>query len=451
MYRKNEIIQLNITSLTSDGDGVGRAGELVFFVPNTAVGDVIEARVLKVKKNVGFARVERIIMPSPDRIEPDCPVSRSCGGCVYRHISYEAELNAKRQKVIDAITRIGKLPAELVKEIIPSENIDGYRNKAMIPVGLDRAGEVVMGFYARHSHNIMHCLRCQLSPEIFNEIAGDFYGFLRHRPQLVYTPQNRRGVRHLYLRCAGSTGDVMVCVVAGDRHFEDDELLYDSLIEKYSCIKSIAVNVNPDDTNVILGKRTYTVYGDDTIADTLCGLRFEIAPQAFYQVNRSQAERLYSKAREYAGLTGNETLLDLYCGAGTIGLSMAKDCKKLIGVEIIPEAVENAKQNAARNGVRNARFLCGDATKAAETLRFEGIRPDVIVVDPPRKGLTPELIDTIVQMSPDRIVYVSCDPATLARDLKIFTEKNYSVKEITPCDMFPKTAHVESVATLSRQ
>ncbi|WP_316608258.1 23S rRNA (uracil(1939)-C(5))-methyltransferase RlmD [uncultured Ruminococcus sp.] len=448
MYRKNEIIELNITSLTSDGDGVGRAGELVFFVPNTAVGDIIRARVLKVKKNVGFARVEEVLTPSSDRIEPDCPVSRSCGGCVYRHISYDAELSAKRQKVIDAVTRIGKLPADLVKNIIPSEKIDGYRNKAMIPVGLDRAGEVVMGFYARHSHNIMHCLRCQLSPEIFNAIAGDFYTFLRHRPQLIYTPQNRRGIRHLYLRYAESTGDVMVCVVAGDRHFEDDTLLYDSLTEKYDCIKSIVVNVNPDDTNVILGKRSYTVYGDDSIADTLCGLRFEIAPAAFYQVNRSQAERLYGKAKDYAALTGSETLLDLYCGAGTIGMSMADRCKELIGVEIIPEAIENAKQNAARNGVRNARFLCGDATKAAETLRAEGIRPDVIVVDPPRKGLTPELIDTIVQMSPDRVVYVSCDPATLARDLKLFSEKDYSVKEITPCDMFPRTAHVESVAYL---
>lgn len=451
MYRKNEIIELNITSLTSDGDGVGRAGELVFFVPNTAVGDVIRARVLKVKKNVGFARAEEVLTPSPDRIEPDCPVSRSCGGCVYRHISYDAELSAKRQKVIDAVTRIGKLSAELVKDIIPSENIYNYRNKAMIPIGLDRSGEVVMGFYARHSHNIMHCLRCQLSPEVFNEIAGDFYTFLRHRPQLVYTPRDRRGVRHLYLRYAESTGDVMVCVVAGDRYFEDDTLLYDSLKEKYSCIKSIVVNVNPDDTNVILGKRSYTVYGDDSIADTLCGLRFEIAPAAFYQVNRSQAERLYGKAKDYAALTGSETLLDLYCGAGTIGLSMADRCRELIGVEIIPEAIENAKRNAARNGVRNARFLCGDAVKAAETLRAEGIRPDVIVVDPPRKGLTPELINTIVQMAPERVVYVSCDPATLARDLKLFSEKDYSVKEITPCDMFPRTAHVEAVVMMSRK
>ena len=451
MYNKNDIIELNITALTSDGDGVGRAEDLVFFVLNTAVGDRIRARVLKVKKNVGFARVEEIVTPSPDRIETDCPVSRSCGGCVYRHISYEAELCAKRQKVVDAVTRIGKLDGELVQDIIPSEKIDSYRNKAMIPVGLNRAGEVVMGYYARHSHNIMHCTRCKLSPDIFNDIAEDFYAFLKDRPALVYTPQNRKGIRHLYLRYAESSGGVMVCIVAGARHFIDEELLYNSLIEKYPQIESLVVNVNPDDTNVILGKHTYLVSGSATITDTLCGLQFELAPEAFYQVNRSQAERLYAKAREYAALTGGEVLLDLYCGAGTIGLSMAQDCKELIGVEIIPEAIENAKKNAAQNGVTNARFLCGDAAYAAEQLRKEGIRPDVIIVDPPRKGLTPELIDTIVRMSPDRVVYVSCDPATLARDLALFTEQNYSVKEITPADLFPRTAHVEVVVMMSRK
>ena len=450
MYQKNQIIELNITSLTSDGDGVGRAGEMVFFVPNTAVGDTIRAKVLKVKKNVGFARVEEIITPSPDRIEADCPVSFSCGGCVYRHISYEAECRAKRQKVIDAVTRIGKLDAQLVHNIIPSKNIDGYRNKAMIPVGLDRNGEVVMGYYARHSHHIMHCLRCQLSPPIFNDIIEDVYAFLCHRPALVYTPQNRRGIRHIYLRYAETTGDVMFCVVAGSRHFDGEEVLYHSIKEKYSQVKSIVVNVNPDDTNVILGKRSYTVHGDGFITDTLCGLRFEIAPEAFYQINRTQAESLYAKAKEYARLSGKETLIDLYCGAGTIGLSMADQCRELIGVEIIPEAIENAKRNASQNGVRNARFICGDASQAAEELRKKGIRPDVVVVDPPRKGLTPELIDTIVRMSPDRVVYVSCDPATMARDLQLFTEQDYSVKEITPVDMFPRTPHCESVVSISR-
>ena len=449
---KNDIIQLNITSLTSDGDGVARTDDgIVVFVPNTAVGDVIDALILKVKKNVAYAKVSEVIAPAPDRIVPDCPASARCGGCVYRHIRYEAELRAKRQKVIDAVTRIGRLDAGLVKDIIPSEKIDAYRNKAMIPVGLDKDGAVVMGYYARHSHRIVPCIDCRLSPPIFNRIAADFYAFLSHRPHLVYSPQHRGGIRHLYLRYAGTSGEVMVCIVAGKRNFEGDTVLYNSLKEKYPEIRTIAVNINPADTNVILGDKTCTVYGDGTIADTLCGLRFSLSPPSFYQVNRDQAERLYAKAREYAALTGKETLIDLYCGTGTIGLSMTKDCKRLIGVEIIPEAIEDAKENARRNGIANARFLCGDAAEAAATLKGEGIKPDVIVVDPPRKGLTPELIATIAQMLPKRVVYVSCDPATLARDLALFEEQNYSTEEITPVDMFPRTAHVESVAMMSRQ
>ena len=452
MLSKNDLIQLNITALTSDGDGVARTNDgVVVFVPDTAVGDTVLALVLKVKKNIAFAKAQEVLIPSPDRIAPDCPAARRCGGCVYRHMTYAAELLAKRRKVIDAVTRIGGLSADLVQGIIPSENIDAYRNKAMIPVGLDREGKVIMGFYARHSHRIVPCLDCKLSPGIFNRITDDFYRFISERPELVYSPDNRRGIRHLYLRYAESTGDVMVCIVAGARHFDGDQALYYSLTEKYNQIKSIAVNVNPDDTNVILGRKTYTVYGAPSITDALCGLRFEISAPSFYQVNRSQAERLYGIAKDYASLTGEEVLLDLYCGAGTIGLSMADQCRELIGVEIIPEAIENAKQNAARNGVKNARFLCADAAEAAAKLKGEGITPDVIVVDPPRKGLTPALIGTIAEMNPKRVVYVSCDPATLARDLKQFTENHYSVEEITPVDMFPRTAHVETVVLLSRK
>lgn len=450
--QKNEIVTLYITSLTSDGDGVARTdGGIVVFVPNTAVGDVVEALILKVKKNVAFGKVSRIVAPSADRIAPDCPVSDRCGGCVYRHISYEAELRAKRQKVLDAVTRIGRLDGDLVKDIIPSENIDGYRNKAMIPVGLDRDGGVVMGFYSRHSHRIVPCTDCRLSPPVFSRIASDVGAFLSSRPHLVYSPQNRGGIRHLYLRYAGTSGEVMVCFVVGKKNFDGDAALYHSLKEKYPQIKTIAVNVNPDDTNVILGDRTYPVIGDGTIDDVLCGLRFTLSPQSFYQVNRDQAERLYDKAREYAALSGDEVLLDLYCGTGTIGLSVAKDCRELIGVEIIPEAIENARENARRNGIGNARFLCGDAAEAAARLKAEGVAPDVVIVDPPRKGLTPDLIGTIARMSPKRVVYVSCDPATLARDLTLFQEQNYSVKEITPVDMFPRTAHVETVVLLRRK
>ena len=452
MLSKNDIIRTTITALTSDGDGVSRSDDgVVIFTPNTAVGDVIDAHILKVKKNVAYAKCETVISPSEDRITPDCPISQRCGGCIYRHISYEAELRAKRQKVIDAVTRIGGLDGSLVKDIVPSPKENGYRNKAMIPIGLDASGEVVMGYYARHSHRIIPCAECRLSPPIFNAIAERFYSFIRSHPELVYTLQNTRGIRHLYLRYAGTSGDVMVCVVAGQRHFDGDSALYDSIMVEFPEIKSIVVNVNPDDTNVILGRKTYTERGEGTISDTLCGLSFSLSPESFYQVNRDGAERLYGIARDYASLTGGEILLDLYCGAGTIGLSMADRCRELIGVEIVPQAIENARENAARNGIENARFICADASAAAEQLKAEGIRPDVIVVDPPRKGLTPELIDTISAMEPDRIVYVSCDPATLARDLKLFTEYHYSVEEITPVDMFPRTSHVESVVMMSRK
>jgi len=452
MIEKNSIIELDITSMTSEGDGVARnADGIVVFIPDTAVGDRVEAHILKVKRNIAYAKVSRVITPSADRIEPDCPVSRSCGGCVYRHMSYEAELRAKQRKVIDAITRIAKLDASLVKDIVPSQAADGYRNKAMIPIGLNRDGEVIMGFYARHSHRIVPCIDCALSPGIFNDIAADFYSFISARPELVYSPQNHGGIRHLYLRYAGSSGVVMLCIVAGKKNFKDDDLLYNSLSEKYPQIKSISVNVNPDDTNVILGKKTYTFRGTDTITDTLCGLRFELSAPSFYQVNRDQAERLYSIAADYACLSGGEVLLDLYCGTGTIGLSMADRCRELIGVEIIPEAIENARKNAERNGITNASFICGDASDAAARLSADGVTPDVIIVDPPRKGLTPELIDTIVKMSPKRVVYVSCDPATLARDLALFNDNYYSIEEIIPVDMFPRTSHVESVVKISRQ
>ncbi len=450
--KKNDIIRLNIVSMTSDGDGVGRTDEnIVVFVPNTAVGDVLDARILKVKKNIAYGKIESLITPSEDRITPDCAVCEKCGGCVYRHISYSAELGIKRQKVIDAVTRIGHLDASLVQEIIPSENIDAYRNKAQIPVSFDREGNPVMGFYARHSHRIVQELDCRLSPAVFNEIAKEFYSFFEKYPELIYTENNRSGIRHLYLRYAESSADVMVCVVAGRDDFPHSDELFDSLKEKYSQIKSIVINTNPNDTNVILGAKNRTVYGGEYLTDILCGKRFAISPLSFYQVNRSSAERLYQKARDYAALSGDEVLLDLYCGAGTIGLSMADDCRELIGVEIIEDAVENARSNALENGIHNARFICSDASKAALMLREEGVSPDVVIVDPPRKGLTPELIDTIVGMSPDRVVYVSCDPATLSRDLALFTAQNYSVKEITPVDMFPRTSSVESAAMISRK
>ncbi len=446
---KNDIIKLKITAMSNEGLGIGRADNFVIFVKDSAVSDELYVKVLKVKKNLAYAKIESIISPSADRIEVDCPVSSKCGGCVYRHISYESELKIKRQKVIDAVTRIGKIDRSLVRDIIGSDKVDAYRNKAMIPIGLDSEGEVVMGFYANHSHRIVECINCKLSPEIFSKIAKDVFEFIKKRPHLASETSKNR-IRHLYLRYAQSNKSVMVCFVTSGEDFEDRDILANSLVEKYPQIKSIVINSKYDDNNVILGKKCRTIYGDDYIFDTLCGLEFEISPLSFYQVNHGSAEKIYSIAREYAALGTEDTLLDLYCGTGTIGLSMAKGCKELIGVEIVEAAVENAKKNAEKNGIKNAEFLCMDAATAAKSLSQKGVSPDVVVIDPPRKGIDKALVSTIVEMSPKRVVYVSCDPATMARDVAIFESENYSVKEITPVDMFPRTAHVETVVLLSR-
>ena len=449
---KNDIVRLIITDMTSEGSGVGRSEEgTVVFVPDTAVGDVCDVRILKVKKNLCFGKVENIIEASNDRIHSACSVSKSCGGCVYRHLSYEAELKVKYKKVFDAVTRIGKVDVDKMKPIMGAfpDCTDRYRNKAQIPVGLDKSGKVIMGFYGRHSHRIVPCDDCLLSPQIFTDITKTCKEFLSKYPYLVYNEEKHSGkIRHLYLRIAEHTNEVMVCIVVNGKKFEHQDELFNSIIENYSQVKSIVINVNKEKTNVILGYENIVVYGKESITDVLCDLSFELSPLAFYQVNRTQAQRLYEKAREYACLKGNEVLMDLYCGTGTIGLSMAKDCKELVGVEIIKQAIDNANKNAKNNNIENARFICADAEQAAVKLRAEGISPDVIIVDPPRKGLTEKLVETIVEMSPQRVVYVSCDPATLARDLKQFEELNYSVKEITPVDLFPRTAHVESVALL---
>lgn len=449
---KNDIITLEIESMTSDGKGVGRTNEnIVVFVPDTAVGDEITAKILKVKKNVAFAKVEEIITPSADRIISDCPVSTKCGGCIYRHISYDAELKVKYDKVKDAIGRIAKQDVSKIRDIVPADSVDFYRNKAQIPVGLDKAGNVVMGFYSRHSHHIVPCLDCKLSPKIFSDITNTVYEFLCKNKSLVYNEETGKGyIRHLYLRYAKAYDTVMVCFVVNGKDFPHSDIIVNSLIEKYPQIKSIVVNVNREKTNVILGKKNITLYGDDYITDKLCDLDFKISPLSFYQVNRDMAEKLYKVAKDYANLSKDDVLFDLYCGTGTIGLSMAKDCKKLYGVEIIEQAVENAKENARANNIKNAEFFCADASSSAEKLKKDGIIPDVVVVDPPRKGLTEELIKTISQMSPKRVVYVSCDPATLARDLALFAENNYSTEELTPVDMFPRTHHVETVALITK-
>ena len=451
MIRKNDIFEADITAMTAEGSGICRAEGMAVFVPGTAVGDRCAVRIVKVLRKYAFGRLEKLLAPSPDRIAPDCPVAAQCGGCVYRHIRYEAELQIKTQRVRDALERIGGLQDFQMEPILAAPDRCRYRNKCQLPIGLSKDGALQLGFYAVNSHRIVNTESCLLQPEAFDRAAAAFRRWYAVSGESVYDEASHSGVlRHLYMRRGEMSGEMMVCVVANGAALHEEALLVEMLREAVPEITGVLLNINREKTNVVLGKTCRTLWGKDTITDTLCGLAFEIAPHAFYQVNRTQAERLYGKAAEYAGLTGAETLLDLYCGTGTIGLSMAKNAKKLIGAEIVPAAVENARRNAERNAIQNAEFLCADAAEAARILFERGEKPDVIVINPPRKGCDSALIATIAAMRPKRVVYVSCDPATLARDLKLFGESGYKTETVTPADMFPGTAHVETVVLLSK-
>ena len=450
LINKNDEIRLKIDALTNLGSGIGRYKDMAVFVDGTAVGDEIIAHIIKVKKNYAVGKLQKIIKASPDRIECDCQVSSQCGGCAYRHISYEAELREKKQAVSDVMMRIGSVPFE-AKEILHIEKPERYRNKAQIPVALDKDGNITAGFYSKRSHRVVGNDDCLLQMPEFKNIIKAVKRYAAENPVTIYDETTGKGLlRHIYLRRGRVTGQIMVClVINGDTLPRKDRLITD-LIECDKNITSIVLNINKKDTNVVLGDECITLWGNDYIEDELCSLRFRISPLSFYQVNPEGTEILYGKAREYAALTENGTLLDLYCGAGTIGLTMAKSAKQIIGVEVIPEAIENANENARINGITNARFICDDASGAAKTLFDEGIRPDVVVLDPPRKGCSADVLKTVADMNPERVVYVSCDSATLARDCKIFSELGYAVKEYTAVDMFPRTTHCECVASLIR-
>ena len=452
--KKNDEFELEITGMTAEGSGVGHKDGMAVFVANTAVGDTVLAHAIKVKKTYAIAKAMQILTPSADRVEVDCPVFNRCGGCVYRHINYEAELKIKQQRVDDAFKRIGGLDVKL-QPIVGSDKTDFYRNKAQLPVGSEN-GKAKTGFYSFHSHNIVDCGCCKLQPEIFSAIAENFRAWANENKIPIYDEATHKGlVRHLYIRASKDCKNVSVCIVINGNTLPEAESLWQSLSPLG--VTGLSININREKTNVILGDTIKELYGKAYIEDSLLGTSFEISPLSFYQVNRDQTEKLYSIAAEYAALTPDTVLLDMYCGVGTIGLTMAKKVKELMGVEIVEPAIEDAKKNAALNSITNARFICGDASKAADKLKAEGIKPDVIILDPPRKGCDEALINTVAEMSPERIVYVSCDPATLARDCAVFKTLGYNIAEkadgthfITPVDMFPRTAHVETVALLCR-
>lgn len=449
--KKNDIETITITGMTAEGNGVGRICDMAVFVPASAPGDVLSVRIVKVLKNYAFGKIEKIMQPSKDRVEPDCPVFAQCGGCAYRHLSYEAELIVKEQRVRDAVTRIAGLSEELINPIVGAASSGRYRNKAQLPFAVGKGKTLEMGFFAPHSHRVVACGDCLLQPTVFRAAMDAVKKWAQECSPSVYEEEGHKGLlRHLYLRLGEKTNEVMVCLVANGEQVPCENRLVELLCENVPGIKSVVLNVNTERTNVIVGKKCRTLWGKESITDELCSLHFSLSPRSFYQVNRAQAERLYRLAADFAKLTKEDVLLDLYCGTGTIGLSMAHLVKEVIGVEVVKQAVRDAGVNAQNNGITNARFLCADAAQAAAQLNEQGVKPDVVIIDPPRKGCAPGLIGTIAALSPKRVVYVSCDPATLSRDLKLFAQEGYRTLAVTPVDMFPRTAHVEAVALLDR-
>ncbi len=448
--KKNTEVEIEITGTTHDGSGVGRYEDFVVFVPFCAEGELVRVQILSVKKKLAYAKLISVMRKSPERVEPDCPVFYKCGGCAFRHITYEEELRVKYSRVADALSKIGGLDIK-PEEILGSEETCGYRNKAQYPVGISKDGGVVTGFFAPRSHRIVNCMDCRLQPKIFETILVAVMKWMDDNKILPYDEATGDGlIRHIYIRRALVTGQTLVCLVINNDSCPHSVKLVNILRAISDDIVGVVLNINKAFTNVILGSVCCTVWGSDRITDILGHVKLEISPLSFYQVNSAQALRLYKIAESFAMLTGNETLLDLYCGTGSIGLFMAHGAKKVIGVEVVPEAIEDAKRNAALNGINNARFICADAGEAAKQLCFEGCQPDVVVLDPPRKGCDNLTIDSVVSMQPRRVVYVSCDPATLARDLAAFRRKGYSCERVKPVDMFPRTPHVECVALMSR-
>ena len=447
-WKKNASLTLEITGYTAEGMGVARWEGRVVFIPGTILGERWEVQLLKVKTNVAWGRAVRLLAPSPERVELDCPLAGRCGGCQYRHMTYEEELRAKRQRVQDALSRVGGVSLEL-PQVLGAETPLRYRNKVQFPVAQEKRG-LAVGYYRARSHDVLDVDDCLLQPEAVTTLRRAFKGWMERYRVPAYDEGTCQGlIRHLYVR-TNQAGEALCCVVANGTRLPHAPELVQSLRQAVPTLAGLVLNTNTKDTNVILGPNYRTIWGRDFLEEGLCGMTFRLSVPSFFQINRAQTERLYAQALEFAGLTGRETVLDLYCGIGTISLALAQRAGQVIGAEIVPEAVQDAQANAARNQVDNARFLCGDAGEAAFQLAAEGVRPQVICVDPPRKGLAPEVPEILASMAPERIVYVSCDPATLARDVKRFGELGYPAVKARAVDLFPRTAHVETVVLLSK-
>lgn len=492
--KKNDIYEITIEDMGNDGEGIGHIADegcncgITVFVKDTVVGDVAEIKLIKVKKNYAYGRLEKIIKPSPDRVCPVCENARRCGGCALMHISYEKQLDYKWNKVRNCLERIGgiKDAASVMEPVCGMDNPYNYRNKMQFPVGVSKDGRVQIGFYAGRTHNIIDLECCHIGHSVNNYLIKYLRDWLQKwqdkTGKFIYDEEKHQGiVRHILTRAGFTTGELMVCIVVNsdslntfDKDNTKKELkeIIEQAVTMYNLnqayaskdyfteikLASLSININKEKTNRILGDRCVTLYGQDYISDFIGDIKFNISPLSFYQVNPFQTKVLYDKAVDFAGLTGNEIVWDMYCGIGTISLCLAKKAKKVYGVEIVPQAIEDAKNNAIINGIDNVEFFCGKAEEVVLAFYsgehissdMSGKHPDVIVVDPPRKGCDGVLLDTIAEMQPDRLVYVSCDPATLARDVKILAEKGFSVNKVGVVDQFGHSGHIECVVLLSR-
>ena len=455
-YKKGEMITVDITDFGENGEGIGKTDAFTWFIKDTVIGDKVTAKVMKTKKSYGYARLDSIIKESPDRIEAKCPVARSCGGCTLQSLDYSAELKLKQNKVENHLKRIGgfDLSNVEIEDLIGMEDPIRYRNKSQFPFGR-KNGKNITGYFAGRTHSIVEFDDCIIGIEENKTVLKTVLDFMEKYSVDAYNEEEGSGiVRHVLIRKGFATGELMVCIVINANNLPHSDKLVESLCATLgSDLKSVSININKKNTNVILGEKTVTLYGNGYIEDYIGDVKFRISPQSFYQVNPVQTKKLYGKALEYAALTGEETVWDMYCGIGTISLFLAKSAKFVYGVEIVDAAIQNARENAKLNNIENVKFFVG---KAEEVITGEyengNIRDiDVIVVDPPRKGLDKLAIDTMLKLLPKRIVYVSCDSSTLARDLKLLCEKEYELKKLTVVDQFARSYHTESVCLLKRK
>ena len=449
--KKNDVLTGQVVDLTHEGHGVVKIDRYPIFIPNTLIDEKIEYKVIKVKKNFAIGKLIKVITESDARVEPPCIYYYKCGGCQLQHMSYQAQLNMKKEQVVNLFHRKAKFTNTVIKDTVGMEDPWRYRNKSQIPVGLSKDQQPIMGFYRQRSHDIIDMESCLIQDQQHQQVMNDLKQLISELNISVYNEKTKKGLlRHLVVRTGYYTNQLMIILVTNGKAFKQAESLVDALVRKYPNVTSIKQNINDAHSNVIMGPQSITLYGEEEIEDQLSEVTFNISDQSFYQINSHQTEKLYQQALDYAQLTGDEIVLDTYCGIGTIAIYMAENARHVYGVEVVPSAINDANQNATKNQLENTTFVCGKAEEVILKWKAEGIRPDVVMVDPPRKGCDETFLETILELNPKRIVYISCNPSTQQRDAHILNHQ-YDLKEITPVDMFPQTTHIETVALFERK